>query len=390
MLKLQMSLVRPGCAQGRYLIRAKGCILAVLQWGSGTETLPGWGPFAYVPIDPAGNGAFFFPGSRAIPGTATHVWARCYSHDFSSCEDVSARIPEQYLPSDTFAGNAKHFSVLTDLHLSSKPWKVTQALKAAESDIIFLLGDSSNDGLPEQFERFGACIAAATPEKTLFPVIGNHDVPYDPQGTRADGCSGYAGFQHSLLAKAQANGYAVSPAPDGRAYSVQTDGLDIVALQCVTAGRVFRFPEERQIDWLEQHLAQTPASRHIILCHAPLLAHNPNRNAGQPYLHKNKRIQDILDRNGNILFLSGHTHVSPNLITRIGEYDKNTRNIYLDCGSVVPTDLSGETGLTGPDWKDGCITELYVSRNETEIRMRSIETGILFPRGYYRFDTECE
>lgn len=47
------------------------------------------------------------------------------------------------------------FSILTDLHLSSKPWKIRRALRTAESDTVFLLGDSTNDGLAEQFERFG-------------------------------------------------------------------------------------------------------------------------------------------------------------------------------------------------------------------------------------------
>lgn len=68
-----------------------------------------------------------------------------------------------------------------------------------------------------------------------------------------------------------------------------------------------------------------------------------------------------------------------------GEYDKEHQNIYLDCGSVTATDISGEMGLMSPDWKDGCKTELTVTRNEIEICMSSIESGIRFPRGYYRF-----
>ena len=61
------------------------------------------------------------------------------------------------------------------------------------------------------------------------------------------------------------------------------------------------------------------------------------------------------------------------------------QNIYLDCGSVVATDISGETGLMSPDWKDGCKTELIVAKDDVEICMSSIESGTRFPRGYYRF-----
>ena len=92
-----------------------------------------------------------------------------------------------------------------------------------------------------------------------------------------------------------------------------------------------------------------------------------------------------MDRNGRIIFLSGHTHVSPSVLTGNGAYDETHQNIYLDCGSAVATDTSGEMGMMSSDWKDGCETELSVAKDEIEICMRSIETGIRFPRGYYRF-----
>ena len=385
MLKVETSLIWPGYAQGKYTVKARGFILAILRWGNDAGSLDNWSPFAYVPIDPAGNGTFFFSGQRGIPREATHVWARCFTHDFTSFEDTSAEIPKRYILSDVSTGDTKRFSILTDLHLSAKPWKITQALKATESDTLFLLGDSTNDGLPEQFERFKACIEETVPGKTIFPVIGNHDVLRGSRENNADGCRYYAEFQKYLLTKAETKGYAVSHAPDGRAYSVSIGDLDVIGLQCVTTKRMFIFPEEKQLDWLENHIETTSASRHIILCHAPLLAHNPNRNTGQPYLHRNKRIQEIVDRNGRVIFLSGHTHVSPNVLTGNGECDKEHHNIYLDCGSVVSTDTSGESGLMSPDWKDGCKTELSITGDEIEICMSSIESRIRFPRGYYRF-----
>lgn len=387
MIKLQTSLIWTGCAQGKYMVKAKGFILAVLRWGSDTGPLEDWGPFAYVPVDPAGNGCFFFSGKRGIPREATHLWARCFAPDFSTYEEASAEIPERYLTGAKGRGDAKRFSILTDLHLASKPWKIKQALRKTESDILFLLGDSTNDGLPEQFEGFQSCIAETVPEKTIFPVTGNHDVLHATWGDDTDGCRNYAAFQKRLLRKAEEKGYAVSLAPDGRAYSVPTGDLDVIGLQCVTTGRKFLFPEGKQIDWLEEHLSATAAAWHIILCHAPMIKHNPNRNEGAPYLDKNKRIQELLDRTGRVIFLSGHTHVSPNVLTGNGEYDEEHQNVYLDCGSVAPTDTSGETGLMSPDWKDGCETELSVTKDEIEICMRSVESGVRFPRGYYRMDT---
>ncbi len=385
MIKLKISLVWPGCAQGEYTVRAKGMILAALRWGNAEGPLGDWGPIAYVPVDPAGNGSFFFPGRRGIPDGATHVWARCWLPDFSAFEDVSAEIPAAYLPEAAPARDACRFSILTDLHLATRPWKIRQALRAAESDTIFLLGDATNDGRPEQFEAFRACVEAAAPDKTIFPVTGNHDVPARVRGAAPVEGVGYADFQRWLLARAVARGHEIAFDPEGRAYTVRIGPLEVIGLQCVTAGRKFLFPEGRQLDWLEERLRDPAPAWRILLCHAPLLAHNPNRSTGQPYLDRNRRLQALLDSHGRIIFLSGHTHVSPNCLTGNAEYDEKCRNIYLDCGSVVATDTAGEQGMMSPDWKDGCVTELAVSAHAVEIRMRSIESGRHFPRGYYRF-----
>ena len=46
-------------------------------------------------------------------------------------------------------------------------------------------------------------------------------------------------------------------------------------MKCVTGTRKFKFPAG-VMDALETHLAQPSARRRILLCHAPLLAHNPS------------------------------------------------------------------------------------------------------------------
>ena len=388
MIQLQIKLISPGFADGHYIIKAKGFILAVLNWGNKNGCLEDWGAFAYVPIDPAGNGDFRFSGSRGIPKEATHVCVRCFSPDFSSYEDIIFAIPEKYLNNNScISKHSQKFSVLTDLHLSSKPWRIKQALRAAKSEIIFLLGDSTNDGLREQFEQFNNCIREIVPDKIIFPVIGNHDVLHVSQEKNANGCENYADFQKKLLTNAEEKGFYIEYDDNSLAYSVQIKNIDLIGLQSVISGRKFLFPEGKQFLWLENHLkTNNNFSLHLILCHAPLLAHNPNRNVGNPYLSNNKILQEIIDRYGQIMFLSGHTHVSPNMLKGNGEFDNIHENIYLDCGSVVATDISGYEGLMSLDWNDGCITELSITENEIEICMSSIKTGIKFPRGYYHFN----
>lgn len=82
-IKLQINPLWSGCAQGKYLVNAKGCILSVLRWGNHNEPLYDWSPFVYIPIDPAGNGVFLFSGMRGIPSGVSRVWARCYAQNFT-------------------------------------------------------------------------------------------------------------------------------------------------------------------------------------------------------------------------------------------------------------------------------------------------------------------
>lgn len=121
-----------------------------------------------------------------------------------------------------------------------------------------------------------------------------------------------------------------------------------------------------------------------ILCHAPLLAHNPHRNSGSAYYHGNDALQSILDSYTHIIFVSGHTHFSPNTHQGNVDYVPGKHTIYIDDGSIVPTELTGES-LMPSEWHDGVIAELVLFDHAVEIKYHSIHTGKMFPRGYYCF-----
>lgn len=78
----------PGCADGNYHVKAKGCIVASLHWADENGALPDWQPFAYLPIETNGVGMYKMVGGRAIPKDVTHVLARAVSADFSSAEET--------------------------------------------------------------------------------------------------------------------------------------------------------------------------------------------------------------------------------------------------------------------------------------------------------------
>lgn len=84
------------------------------------------------------------------------------------------------------------------------------------------------------------------------------------------------------------------------------DGL--LGLNAATHWRRFTFPRGEQLDWLEAQLRN--GGRSAVLCHAPLLGHNPVRGPGDaPCLRRDVRLQGILDAARDVISLSGRTRI---------------------------------------------------------------------------------
>lgn len=130
-----------------------------------------------------------------------------------------------------------------------------------------------------------------------------------------EGLSGYPSFQDHLMQRAKEYGLNWNQDPSG-AYAVYTGPLTIIGLSAATHWRKLTFQKERQLTFLEQQLSdRTKNELGIIMCHVPLLAHNPQRKpkTAHPYLAKDKTLQKILDAQEKFIYLSGHTHLSPNI-----------------------------------------------------------------------------
>lgn len=85
--------------------------------------------------------------------------------------------------------------------------------------------------------------------------------------------------------------------------------------------------------------------------------------------------------------LSFNLGYSPNTKQGSVEYDPERQIIYIDDGSVAPTELKGEA-LMPAEWHDGVVSDLVIYQDAVEITYRAIHTGMKFPRGYYRFQAE--
>ena len=138
MNKIEIRLISPCCADGIYKIKAKGYILAVLLWGNRFGPFPDLSPFAYVPIDPAGNGTYVFRGGRGIPGDVTHLWARCITHDFYDRHYINCQIPDRFLPAAEKSVVWVIFSKITQsLHFHPSTTSPLPARRQGEKVVLF-------------------------------------------------------------------------------------------------------------------------------------------------------------------------------------------------------------------------------------------------------------
>ncbi|MCH1950726.1 metallophosphoesterase [Enterocloster sp. OA13] len=394
-LRLMIKLKNPDGADGGYRIIAPGFMMAVLFWADKEgHALPDWTPFAYVPLI-SGSGSFDFSGKRAIPETAVSVLCRAVSEDCSQIRECL-----QFIPGEIRKTSAKSycFAVASDLHISNKATPFEKLYDfATGSDGLLLAGDTVNDGSEQQFEFLKSCVMENWRRYGIFlpiyTVAGNHDIPLKPTPSIGkQGQGGYPMFQKWMKERNESVGIVWNQDVSG-AYAVpMEEHMEIIGIQCVSHFRRFVFHEGRQLEWLSNHLDETKGLKwHIILCHAPLLNHNPQRKPGKdaPYLSRDDRLQHILDTHRNIIFISGHTHFSLNNLSGCVEWDEFRENLYLNVGSIRKTTMHTGEVYVPSMWTEGSGVLLRISESDLEITTVGLYSGKKQARGYYQFNVKA-
>lgn len=369
-------------------IHAPSYIMAGLFWADKEgNALHGWTPFAYVPLI-SGRGDFEFSGKRAIPETAVSVLCRAVSEDCCQTTECLQVIPGKR--GKPFQGGYC-FVVASDLHISNKPAPFEKLLDfAVGSDGLLLAGDTVNDGTERQFEFVKRCVMENGKKHgvvlPIYTVAGNHDIPVKPSPSTASP-GGYPMFQKWMQERIESVGGICNQDTSG-AYAVQVgDDIEIIGIQCVSHFRRFVFRRGRQLEWLSNHLDERKDLKwHIILCHAPLLKHNPQRKQGKdaPYLSRDDSLQHILDTHHNIIFISGHTHFSLNNLSGCVEWDDSKNNLYLNVGSIRKTTMNTNELFVPSVWTEGCAVLLRISQCDLGITTVGLDSRKKQARGYYR------
>ena len=294
------------------------------------------------------------------------------------------------------------FFHIADVHLGAEPdkgfpwsqdrsreiWdsfrRVIEQAGRDQADLFLIAGDLFHrQPLARELKEVNAMFSTI-PDTRILLIAGNHDYPVHPLPQICRGIEDYPALQQALLDRAANLGIPCQADSSG-AYSAVLGDTEILGLNAVTHWRRFRFPESAQLDWLANRLNHSSARNRIILCHAPLANHRPYHHPGDPpYLHLDKKLQGILDSQRDILFLSGHTHVSPNCQSGCIERD-SIGNLYINTGSIRPTTLKPEEPLQPASWTEGNAIELEIGKTHICVKGISIKTGQYISRGYYRF-----
>ena len=258
--------------------------------------------------------------------------------------------------------------LISDLHLHRKTHTVVKALECVRDiDLLLIAGDLVDKGTEEQYVLLAQCIQNTLPNIPILSVSGNHDNPQKDD-------KNYRKFEMYL--NARCTDMEIIHDNSG-AFMVNIDDYtDLYGLNPLYHQKLFSFPERgQQLAFLETKLPESTKKRHIIMCHAPLVAHNPQRSIGmQPYFSKEQdtRLQDIVNKCGNIIFVSGHTHITPTV-----EFDKTHNNVYINDGSICPTTVKGGNG----DTRQGNVTGLELLSDKLNIKIYGIYTNIIFYSG---------
>ena len=259
--------------------------------------------------------------------------------------------------------------VISDLHLFNKTANIERALtKIYGSDFVLIVGDIADRADEKQYDIFLNLFDERFHDIPVYCVSGNHDNP-----ARDD--TSYRQFERTIN-----NEYPSIVDECGAFYKYVNEHIDLIGLNPLYHQKQFFFPNKgAQIDFLQKRLATSTCKYHIVMCHPPLIARNPQRTADMAsyiVMEQDTRLQKIVDENQNVIFLSGHTHVSPSV-----EFDEVHGNLYINDGSICPTAVKNKNDKT----QQGNITLLEIGENRISVIVEGIHTDTVLFEKYYEF-----
>ena len=114
------------------------------------------------------------------------------------------------------------FGLISDIHLTKKPYRLVSALRLLQdTDILLVAGDLADRGLPEQYDLLENIFNTHFPDKPIFIVSGNHDIPQNNELP-------YRSFEKSISWRN--NCYSLENDLSSAYYAEITENIDLIGL----------------------------------------------------------------------------------------------------------------------------------------------------------------
>ena len=269
-----------------------------------------------------------------------------------------------------FLGDRMRLGVISDLHIYNKTLNIERALSMLNDvDLLLIVGDIADRAEERQYTIAANMLEKHIRSIPVYSVSGNHDNP-------AKDDASYRAFEMLINRE-----YPSIVDASGAFYKCINDAVDLFGLNPTYHQKQFFFPNKgQQLLFLKERLNQSAAQYHIVLCHPPLIAHNPQRTEDMsPYIVKeqDQRLQEIINTHHNVIFISGHTHIFPEL-----DFDAPHQNLYINNGSICPTTPKDDSAKT----VQGNVTLIEINGKYVSATVRGIHTGKIFANNTY-FDS---
>ncbi len=266
-----------------------------------------------------------------------------------------------------FEGDSMKLGIMSDLHIYNKPLNIERALSILNDvDLLLIVGDIADRAQEKQYSTTIEILKKRIHAIPVYSVAGNHDNP-------AKDDANYRKFEVLMNHE-----YPSIVDASGAFYKCISDTVELIGLNPMYHQKQFFFPDKgRQLLFLKEQLNRCAAQYHIVLCHPPLIAHNPQRTGNMsPYIVKeqDQRMQEIINEHHNVIFISGHTHIFPEL-----DFDASHQNLYINDGSICPTTAKDNTEKT----IQGNVILIEINEQCVCVTVKGIHTGKIFANNIY-------
>lgn len=238
------------------------------------------------------------------------------------------------------------FFAVSDLHITSSLRRRTIFKRRAawkwieEKNFSFglIAGDVTNGCGEKEFSIAQdelTKIAAAMP---LLVTYGNHDyIANDPQAEASP--LSREQFTGWFLSEALKHEILIETYGEPMTYACRVCGVQVLFLDCA-----INYPQtsagEKQLCWLDEKLSESDEERfRIVVSHFPLNGLMPGKPGTKQnsFVRDSKKQQELLEKHGNILFFTGHTHYSLDSDSPSVLFDSKNKIAYINTASVGNT-----------------------------------------------------